>query len=331
MVKGSQRPVLAIDLGGTKIITGVVAIEGKVIARSYCLTLAAEGPEAVTGRLLEAVSETLSRARLKKSELAGVGIAAAGIIEAKKGIISTSPNLPGWNDVPLRDIIAERLGLATYLVNDASAAALGEHFFGAGKGLNNLIYLTVSTGIGGGIIVGGRLYTGTDGCAGELGHMAIEAYGPQCHCGNFGCLEALASGWAVAGEAKRRVSRGERSCITELVDGELEGITAEVVSLAARQGDPLARDIINKAANYLGVGLANLINIFNPELIVIGGGLSNMGDMLLKPARKVAKERAFKLPLRTVRVVRALLGSDAEMMGAAAYVFSQRLMGRRKT
>lgn len=330
MVKSSQHPVLAVDLGGTKIIAAVVTREGKVIARSYRLTLAPEGPEAVTERLVATLCETLSKAKLGKSELAGIGIAAAGIIEAKKGVVSTSPNLPGWRDVPLRDIIAERMGLVTYLVNDASAAALGEHCFGAGKGLRNLIYLTVSTGIGGGIVIGGKLYTGTDGCAGELGHMTIEAYGPQCHCGNFGCLEALASGWAVAGEAMRRVSQGEGSTIFELVDGKLEKITAEIVSLAARQGDKLACDIVTRAANYLGIGLTNLINIFNPELIAIGGGLSKMGDMLLKPARKVVKDRAFKLPSRTARIVRAHLGSDAEMMGAAAYVFSQRPARRRE-
>ncbi len=331
MLRSDQRPVLAVDLGGTKIIAAAVVPDGKVVSRSYCLTLAAEGPKAVTGRLLSAVSETLVRAKLKNSELAGVGIAAAGIIDAKKGVITTSPNLPGWHDVPLRDVIAERLGLVTYLVNDASAAALGEHRFGAGKRLDNLIYLTVSTGIGGGIIIDGRLYTGTDGCAGEIGHMTIEAHGPQCHCGNLGCLEALASGWAVAKEAIRRVSQGERSSIIELVGGRLESITAEMVSLAARQGDQLACDIVAKAGNYLGVGLANLVNIFNPELIVIGGGLSKMGDMLLKPARKVVKERAFRLPAQTVRIVRASLGSNAEMMGAAAYVFDQQLAKRRKT
>ncbi len=231
--------------------------------------------------------------------------------------------MPHWRNVQLRHILAEKLGVVTYIINDASAAALGEYRFGAGRGFDNMIYLTVSTGIGGGIIVDGELYSGADGCAGELGHMTIEVDGPQCHCGNFGCLEALASGWAVVREAKTRINQGEKSSIIELVDGRFESITAETVAVAARRGDQLAANIVRDAANYLGVGLANLVNIFNPELIVIGGGLSKMGNMLLKPARKVLKERAFTLPARTVRLVRARLGGNAGIIGAAAYVFER--------
>jgi glucokinase len=154
--------------------------------------------------------------------------------------------------------------------------------------------------------------------------MTVEADGPRCHCGNFGCLEALASGWAVAKAAIKRINDGEKSSIGELVDGRLENITAETVAMAAKRGDRMAADIVAEAAKYLGIGLANLVNIFNPELIVIGGGLSKMGDMLLKPARKVLKERAFQLPADTVRVVRARLGSNAGIIGAATYVFDQK-------
>jgi glucokinase len=272
----------------------------------------------------------MAQAKLKTSDIAGIGIAAAGILDIDRGIVTTSPNLPHWHNVPLRDIFADRLGVVTYLINDANAAALGEHRFGAGIGFDNIIYLTVSTGIGGGIIIDGELYSGADGCAGELGHMTIEADGPQCHCGNFGCLEAMASGWAVAKEAMMRINRGERSSIIELVNGRLENITAETVAIAARRGDQLAADIVAEAAKYLGIGLANLVNIFNPELIVIGGGLSKMGDMLLKPARKVLKERAFRLPSRTVHIVRARLGSNAGIIGAAAYVFDQKSEGSKK-
>ncbi|HEX75259.1 MAG TPA: ROK family protein [Dehalococcoidia bacterium] len=329
MLKVNQQLALAVDLGGTKIIAAVVLPDGKIISRNYCLTVADKGPKAVFNRLLSAANKTVTQAKLKTSELTGVGIAAAGALDMERGVITDSPNLPNWHDIPLRDILADGLGITTYLINDASAAALGEHRFGAGKGVDNLIYLTVSTGIGGGIIMGSKLYSGADGCAGELGHMTIEAGGPKCNCGNLGCLEALASGTAVAREAVRRVNGGETSSIVELVAGRLESITAEIVALAARQGDSLACDIVAEAANYLGIGLANLVNIFNPELIVIGGGMSQMGNMLLKPARKVVKERAFKLPARTVRIVRARLGSNAGIIGAAAYVFDQQL--ERKT
>jgi len=267
----------------------------------------------------------MAQAKLKTSELAGVGIAVAGILRAEEGIVTTSPNLPRWRDVPLGDTLSRELGIAVCVINDASAAALGEHRFGAGKGVSNLIYLTVSTGIGGGIIADGKLYSGADGCAGELGHMTIETHGPQCNCGNVGCLEVLASGTAIAKEAVRRLSQGERSSMVELVEGRLETITAETVAWAARRGDQVAGEVVAKAANYLGIGLANLVNIFNPELIVIGGGVSKMGNMLLGPARRVVRERAFRLPARTARIVRARLGSNAEMMGAAVYAFERQL------
>jgi glucokinase len=319
-----QKPALTVDLGGTKIIAAVVLPDGKIISRNYRLTMADKGPEAVSDRILSAVDKAIAQAKLKTSELIGIGVAAAGILDTNRGIVTTSPNLPNWRNVPLRDILADKLGVATYIVNDASAAALGEHRFGAGMGFNNMLYLTVSTGIGGGIIIDGELYSGADGCAGEVGHMTVEADGPRCHCGNFGCLEALASGWAVAKAAIKRINNGEKSSIVELVDGRLENITAETVAVAARRGDQLAADIVAEAAKYLGIGLANLVNIFNPELIVIGGGLSKMGDMLLSPAWKVLKERAFQLPADTVRVVRARLGSNAGIIGAAAYVFDQK-------
>jgi glucokinase len=325
-----QKPVLTVDLGGTKIIAAVVLPDGKIISRNYCMTMADHGPEIVIDRILVAVNRATAQANLNTSDVIGIGIAAAGIMDTARGIVTTSPNLPRWYNVPLRDVIADRLGVVTYVINDANAAALGEHRFGAGVGFDNIVYLTVSTGIGGGIIIGGELYSGADGCAGEMGHMTVEANGPRCHCGNFGCLEALASGWAMAKAALRRIKNGEKSSIVELVDGRLENITAETVSAAARRGDKLAADLVAESAKYLGIGLANLVNIFNPELIVIGGGLSKMGDMLLKPAQRVLKERAFQLPAQTAHIARARLGSNAGIIGAAAYVFDQQSGGSTK-
>jgi glucokinase len=184
-----------------------------------------------------------------------------------------------------------------------------------------MIYVTVSTGIGGGIIINGELYSGVDGCAAEIGHMTIDANGPECNCGNRGCLEVLASGTAVAREAIVRLKRGERSRISELVGDKLEDIDARIVGVAAKGGDPLASEIIAKAAYYLGVGLVNLVNIFNPERIIIGGGMSHLGDMLLEPAKRVVKERAFKLPAQSVSIVPSQLGDDAGVIGAALFVF----------
>jgi len=319
----NKSPVLAVDLGGTKIVAALVSAQGDIIQREYRLSLAKEGPEPVINRLLAMIGCILDKAKIKISQLMGVGIATAGILDARRGLVTASPNLPGWHDIPLRDIVKSKLGVSVYLINDASAAALGEHRYGAGRDVDNLIYLTVSTGIGGGIIIGGELYSGVDGCAGEIGHMTIETDGPQCSCSNFGCLEALASGTAVANEAISRVSRGEKSSLTEISGGRFENITAEIVGVAAWDGDPMACEIVAKAANYLGIGMANLVNIFNPEKIVIGGGMAHMGDMLLEPARRVVRERAFQLPAGRVNIVPAQLGDDAGVIGAAAFVFEK--------
>ncbi|MBA7654162.1 Glucokinase [subsurface metagenome] len=217
----------------------------------------------------------------------------------------------------------EKYRVNTFLINDAGAAALGEHRLGAGRGVSNLIYLTVSTGIGGGIIINGKLYSGQCGGAGEIGHMTIDVNGPRCNCGNTGCFEVLASGTAVAKEAIRRIRQGEGSSLIEIVAGKIENITAEKVEVAARDGDSLALDIISRAAIYLGVGMVNLVNIFNPEMIIVGGGMAKMGDLLLNPARQVVKERAFQLSAQAVRIVPAQLGEDAGVLGAAIFAFEQ--------
>jgi len=317
------QAVLAVDVGGTKILIAAVRPDGEIIFRRYYLTHADTGSRAVLKRLIFEIRRSADQLKSSGIKLTGIGVGIAGIVDTKAGKLTTSPNLPGWRNVAVRDVISAAFGLPTYVINDASAAALGESRFGAGKGFSNMLYITVSTGVGGGIILDGQLYTGADGCAGEWGHMTIEPNGPKCHCGNFGCLEALASGWAVAREVVAKINAGQGSVINELVEGRTGDITAEIVGKAAKKGDRIACDIVLTAANYLGIGLANLVNIFNPELIVIGGGLSNMGNLLLNPARQVVRQRAFALPAKTVRIVRARLGSNAGIVGAAAYVFTR--------
>jgi len=321
--KKSELPVLAIDLGGTKVFTAIISNKGQVMAREYHLTLADEEPQSVINRILSAIGHLLNQRNINLPQLYGISIAAAGAIDFDKGLVTSSPHLPGWHDVPLRDIVKEKYKVNTFLINDASAAALGEHHFGAGQGVNNLILLTLGTGIGGGIIINGRLYSGASGSAGEIGHITIDVNGPRCSCGNTGCLEALVSGTAVAKEAIKCIRQGERSSLTEIVGGKIENITAEKVSLAAQGGDSLASEVILKAATYLGVGLVNLVNIFNPEMIIIGGGMAKMGELLLNPARQVVRERAFQLPAQAVQIVPAQLGDGAGVLGAAVFAFQQ--------
>ncbi len=315
--------MLAIDVGGTKIITALISDKGEIIAREYCPTLADEGPESVIDRMLSTGDHLLSLSNMSLSQLNSISIAAAGIIDMEKGVITLSPNLPGWCNIPLRSIVEEKCKVRTFLINDANAAVLAEHQFGAGKGTNNLIYITVSTGIGGGIIIDGQLYFGVSGGAGEIGHITIDVNGPRCSCGNIGCLEMLASGTAVAREAIRRITHGEKSALAEMVEGKIENMTAEKVSLAAQKGDSLSLGVIAQTASYLGAGLINLVNLFNPEIIIVGGGVAKMGDLLLEPVRQVVRERAFRLLTQAVRIVPAQLGDDAGVFGAAIFAFQQ--------
>ena len=321
----SEKPVVAIDIGGTKITSAVITREGKMLSRIYRLTLAHEGPRKVISHMVDAVQVSLRKAGLDLSAIGGVGVAAAAIIDIGRGLVSDAPNLPRWHNIPLRNSLADSLGKPVFLLNDASAAALGEHRMGAGHGLDNLIYITVSTGIGGGLVINGQLYNGTDGCAAEIGHMIILVNGPACKCGQRGCFEALASGTAIARMAVERLEAGGKSCLTELTRGKIGDITAQLVSEAARRDDSLALNVIDESARYLGIGLANLVNIINPQMIIMGGGVSKMGGMLFRPASKSMKEHAFKLPARTVRLVRPRLGMDAGLMGAA--IFTQESLG----
>ena len=315
--------ILGVDLGGTKILTAVANSQGKMLSRDHSITPAQKGHKAVIQSILESVHRTLERADVAISDLIVIGVGAPGLLNPETGILFTSPNLPGWRDVPLRDIIQEKLGKKTFLINDANAAALGEFYFGAARGARNFIYITISTGIGGGIVIDGKIYSGAIGAAGEVGHMTIDDDGPICNCGNRGCWEALASGTALARDARYRIEEGVKTSILEYADGDMKKITALVIHSAARQGDSLAKELIGRTGYYVGVGLANLVNIFNPELIVIGGGLSNIGDMLFEPAFKVAGERAYKEAFQAVRFASAELGRNSGVLGAVAFALQE--------
>ncbi len=311
----NKRAVISVDLGGTNIRVAIVSIDGKVLLSKKTSTKASEGPARVLKRLLAVIKQVIQEAG-ETDFASSIYLAIAGVVDVSRGLVTSSAHLPGWRDVHLREIVAREFGMDTYLLNDASAAALGEYYFGAGKGISNLIYLTVSTGIGGGIIIDNKLYQGRDGCAGELGHMIIKADGPKCSCGRYGCLEAMVSGTAISTEAIRRIQNGQSSILKKVFKYNNGNITSQDVAKASKLGDKLASEIISQAAYYLGIGLVNIVNIFNPDMIIIGGGLSKMGDMLLAPAKKIVKQTAFKLPASTVRIVRSRLGDDAGLLGA---------------
>jgi glucokinase len=325
----SHSLVLGIDLGGTKILTAVIDSEGEMLSRDHSVTPAAKGQDAVIQAIIESVRRVLGQAELGLDRLEAVGVGAPGPSNPRTGVLYTSPNLPGWRNVPLRDIIEGEFKKKTFLINDANAAALAEYHFGAGRGSCCLIYVTVSTGIGGGVVIGGKVHTGAGGVAAEIGHMTIEDEGPACKCGNRGCWEVLASGTALAREARRRIAEGEATSILERAGGEMEKVTAPVVQEAAEAGDGVARQLLARTSHYLGTGFANLINILNPDVIVIGGGMANMGEMLLGPAYAAARERAFPSAYKSVRFARAELGRNSGVLGAAVYALREnRFSGR---
>ena len=313
-----EHIVIGIDLGGTKISTALADSAGTIIAHDYRETHATAGQKAVIERMLGGARQVMAQAGVTQTQVAAVGIGAPGPLDIEAGVVVAPPNLPGWDRVPLKRLIEDELGIATFLENDANAAALGEFRFGAGRGAEHMIYVTVSTGIGGGLILDGKLYHGASGMAGEIGHVTIIPNGPRCGCGNRGCLEALASGTAIARQARERVARGVPTLIADLAGGTPERITAKLVAEAANQGDKEAQEILAEAMNYLGIGMANLVNLFNPQLIVIGGGLTNIGEPLFGPVRRVIARRAFRTPARVVQVVRAELGDHVGVLGAAA-------------
>ena len=309
--------VIGVDLGGTQIRALVTDLSGKELGRSAILTQAAEGVEAVIARILDTIRAAL--AELPWSSVQGIAIGVPGPTDPWEGVVLQAPNLPGWRNIPLRQIISDKLGVPTQLGNDANLAALGEHIYGVGQGTDNLVYMTISTGIGGGIIADGRLLLGARGLTGEIGHQTLEPDGPLCGCGNHGCLEALAAGPAIGRMGREAVACGRGGRLLALAQGSPEAIDAKVVARAAQEGDPAAAEIIRRAATYVGIGLANVCNILNPAMIILGGGVTHIGPLLFDTIRETIALRAMP-PVRDVRVVPADLGDDVVLLGAIALI-----------
>jgi glucokinase len=311
--------VIGVDLGGSKILSAVVDAHGKILASDYRPTQAEEGINAVVNNILKSARAATEKSQIPLAQIAAIGLGAPGISNPETGIIYRSPNLPDWHHVPLRDIVATSLKKKVFLINDANAAALGEMEYGAAKGCRNFIYITISTGIGGGIIIDGELYTGATGMAGEVGHIVVEPDGIPCNCGGIGCWELYASGSAIARRAREKIQQGRKTRLLKIAGGDLDKIDALLIEKAAGQGDTLARKLVAETARYLGIGLGSLINIFNPELIVFGGGLSKMGDALLEPAIREAGRRSYQDAYKAVKFALTELGDNSGVLGAAVY------------
>lgn len=309
------------DLGGTNLRAGVVDPEtGQVTHKLSVPSLAREGHEAVMKRMGGLIEDVIAASGLSKAEIGGVGIGAPGVLDLERGLTLFLPNLPGtWPEVPLRDTIAVYTGLPVALLNDVRSITFGEWKFGAGQGVDTIACFAVGTGIGGGLVIDGKLHLGIGGTGGELGHQIIDYNGPKCGCGNHGCLEALASGPAIAAMGIKAVVQGLTTSLGEMVDFDVNKITPRVIAQAAAQGDEIAQGILEEAGYYIGIAAANVCVSIGPRKIVIAGGVSQIGEPILAPIRKTIRERVTVMPVEQVEVVQAQLGGNAGVIGTALW------------
>ena len=320
-----MRYIVGIDLGGTNIVAGTVSEDGSEILGVLSEPTGAEGgADAVVDRIVRLAKKSIAASNVQ--DIAGVGIGSPGPLDTKTGVVLLTPNL-GWVNMPLRDRVAAGLGLPAALDNDANCAIYGEWWRGAARGVDYVVGLTIGTGIGGGIVLGGDVYRGASDIAGEIGHMTIDSTGRLCKCGNYGCLEAYASGPAIAARATEGTQAGADTSLPRYVDNDLSKITAQVVYQAAHDGDEFALEVVRDTAKFLGAGVASLINIFNPQVVVICGGVTLAGDKLFVPLRGEVKRRAFKPAVDVCRILPGELTGTAGVYGAAA-VFAKQTWGR---
>lgn len=305
-------PVLALDIGGTKLAAGVVDADGRVLSFAAVPSEADRGPEPTLGRLFELGRTAVADSAVGWDEIHAVGIGCGGPLDAERGVLLAPPHLPGWRDVPVTELAEREFGRPSTLENDATAAAAGEHRWGAGAGTRNMVYLTISTGVGGGVVIDGRLYRGAGLNGGELGHVTIDWRGRPCRgCGRVGCLEAYVSGTSIAERAQ---------------EAGLELATAEEVAAAARGGDARAVAVWDETLEALACGLTSIVNLFEPELVVVGGGVSRSGEQLLGPVRKLVRRDAMRAAGEAVRIVPSALGDHVGVVGAAAIVYERNEM-----
>jgi glucokinase len=312
----------ALDIGGTKILAALVELANgqpqRLLAKRRLETRSERGAEDVIARAVAALHQ-LVQEQQEAGELTALGCSVPGPLDFQRGIVHFSPNL-GWCDLPLAKMLSGRLGVPALIDDDARCAALGEALRGAARDAESAVYVTVSTGIGGGVVIGGRLYRGAHNCAGEIGHITLEASGPPCSCGNAGCLEALASGSAIAARGRAALRHGDETLLSELVE-DPAALTAEHVLRASTRGDRVATRILEEAGDYLGSGLAAIAGAFDPEVIVVGGGVMQAGQsILLDRARETFRRRAIPPLGSLVRIVPAELGEESGLWGAAALI-----------
>ena len=315
--KAQVRELYAsVDLGGTKIAAAIADSNGEILAEDRIATNSHEGPSGVLPRIAGLVADLSSRLG---AQPVAVGMGVPGLVDVRTGVTRFLPNLPSqWRGVPVGETLSATLGCSVFLLNDARMATLGEFTFGRGRSADTMIFLTIGTGIGGGIVVDGALRLGPLGAAGELGHQTIQRDGPLCGCGNRGCLEALASGPALVGEGVRLLLSGLAPTLFEMVSGNVAAVTPKEMGAAARAGDTAVREAITRIATWLGIGIANMVTALHPEMVVLGGSVAALDDLLLEPVRETVKERVRMFPVEDLRIERSMLDDRAGLLGGIA-------------
>jgi glucokinase len=308
-----DRTVIGVDLGGTNLRTAIVGSDGEILVKHKEATKAADGWVKVVSRLIDNIRRQLEIGAQMGTEVFAVGVGAPGVILVDKGIVVKSPNFPDWNNLPLKTELEKALKIPVFIENDANAAALGEKWRGAGRDIKSMIHLTLGTGVGGGIILDNNIWHGADGMAGEIGHMTLIPDGRQCTCGNTGCLEMYASARGIVQSFREELEKQNLPAAEALKE-----VTSEKVYQAAREGDAVARRVMKDMGRMLGIGIASLINIFNPERVVIGGGVKDAWPLFIGATHEEIMKRAFQVPAERTEIVPSLLGDDAGMVGAAA-------------
>lgn len=309
------------DLGGTNIKAGLVDIDNRQVILSRSIpTESQKGYENVLSRMAQLSHDLIRDSNYQLGDVTGMGVSFPGMLDLSSGMTKYLTNFPGhWLDVPVVEILQGHLNIPIFILNDARAITYGEFQCGAGEGVDRLACYAIGTGIGGGLILDGKLLLGFEGSAGELGHHTVDINGPRCGCGNYGCVETFASGPAISSMGEKAVRQGLTTSIGDLVDYDLNKINPKIIARAARKGDEIAQEIWNTAGHYLGIGISNVLLSFGPQRVILAGGVSNAGNLLLNPIRETIQNRVFLMPKDRVEIVLASLGVDAGILGMAMW------------
>lgn len=323
------RVVVGVDLGGTNLGTAVITDSKDILAKLTVPTNAHEGPEAVIDAIERSVRRALAEAGADLTDTLAVCVGSPGPLNWQTGIVYHAPNLPGWNDIPLGEKLHDRLAVPCYVDNDANVACYGEYWLGAGQGVSTLCLLTLGTGVGGGLVINGELIRGIDGTAAEIGHMKVMRGGRRCGCGRDGCFEAYASVTGMLRTAAEGMEGGSETLLNTLCHNDTAKLTGKMISEAIDKGDDFAKEVMEETGAWIGIGIANLVNILNPEKIVLCGGMVAAGDILFDAIRQSVDENAFEVPAQRAEIVPAGLGDDSGVIGAAGVALSRYTVDHR--